>query len=170
VDLKFGRFLFDDVTTQTEFERVVRQALVTQDAPQTPAPEKIRVPRRGQKTPYAMSVVAVRRPEDRALLPEGAGCMVFIYDDRANDLPTERLAWLYRLTAAELRICEAIHREGSVETAALSLSLTQHTVRSHLKNVYTKFGVATQGQLMQRLAGSFRLSEGIERPETDSSG
>jgi DNA-binding CsgD family transcriptional regulator len=164
VALKFGRFLFQNILTQTEFERVVRLAMAATQRDAVPAPYEVRVPRRGPGTPYAMSVIPVSRSSDRAVLPDGAGCLILIYDlEVPNQLPVERLAWLYRLTPAEVRVCESLFRVGSVDSAALDLSLTRNTVRSHLKSVYTKFGVATQGQLMQRLANSLRLSEGIDR-------
>jgi DNA-binding CsgD family transcriptional regulator len=167
IALKFGRFLFDSVATQTEFERVVRETLVLPENAEAPVLQKVRVARRSEDgPPYAINVVPVQRPDSRALMPDDAGCMVLIYDDDAwMELPTDRLAWLYQLTSAEARICEALYRSGSVDAAAQLLCLTRHTVRSHLKSIYTKFGVSTQVQLMQRLANSVRLIEGIERKD-----
>lgn len=171
ITLKFGRFLFDSVATQSEFERVVRETLVLPENAEAPALQKIRVARRGDDgPPYAINVVPVQRPDSRALMPDDAGCMVLIYDDEGwMELPTDRLAWLYQLTSAEARICEALYRSGSVDAAAQLLCLTRHTVRSHLKSIYSKFGVSSQVQLMQRLANSVRLIEGIERKDTQGS-
>jgi DNA-binding CsgD family transcriptional regulator len=170
--LKFGRFLFDDVATQTEFEREVREAVARPvDDEEATQVRRVRVPRHGAAPPYGLQIVGVNRSDSRALMPDGAGCMVLIYDDESwRELPVERLAWLYRLTSAEARICDALFRFGSVESAAQALCLTRHTVRSHLKSIYTKFGVATQVQLMQRLGNSVRLTEGIDRREAEGSG
>jgi DNA-binding CsgD family transcriptional regulator len=126
-----------------------------------PIPHEVRVPRYGPGSPYAMSVIPLTNSGDRAVLPDGAGCLVLLYDlEVANPLPVDRLAWLYRLTPAESRVCEPLFRAGSVDAVAVDLSLTRNTVRSHLKNIYAKFGVVSQGQLMQRLANSLRLTEG----------
>jgi DNA-binding CsgD family transcriptional regulator len=163
ISLKFGRFLFDNVTTQAAFERAMREVLTRLASDdESSVLQNVRIPRRSGRPPYAMTVVAVRRPDSRALMPDGAGCMVLIYDDEHwCELPLERLTWLYGLTSAEARICEVLYRAGSVEACAQSLCLTRHTVRSHLKSIYRKFSVSTQSQLVQRLASSIRLV-GIE--------
>jgi DNA-binding CsgD family transcriptional regulator len=164
VELKFGRFLFQSIPTQMEFERLVRTAMIAVQGDLPPVPREIRVSRRGPGSPYAMSVIPVSRSADRAVLPDGAGALVFIHDLEApNPLPLERLAWLYRLTPAEMRICEALFRVGSVDAAAADLGLSRNTVRSHLKSIYSKFGITTQSQLMQRLANSIRFTDGIDR-------
>lgn len=166
IRLKLGRFLFDSISIQGEFERVVRLALAVHDSDIAPQPTEVRVPRSGTGAPYALSVIPVDNSSDRALLPEGAGCLVLIHDLQSVDpLPATRLAWLYRLTPAEMRICESLYRGGSVDSVADDLNLTRNTVRSHLKSIYSKFGVTTQGQLMKRLTQSARLAEGVVRHE-----
>ena len=164
LDLKFGRFLFDNVTTQTEFERAVRVAVASVDRDIQAAPHEIRVMRLSGGSPYALVVIPLVGTSDRALLPDGATCLILIHDlERTGDLPLERLAWLYGLTPAEVRICDSLFRVGSVDSTARDLSLTRNTVRSHLKSIYAKFGVTAQGQLMQRLANSVTFTEGIKR-------
>ena len=161
LEVKFGRFLFDNVTTQAEFERAVRVAATSIGSDIPAVPYRIRVTRRSGGSPYALVVIPVHDSTHRALLPDGAACMILLHDlDHTEELPLERLAWLYRLTPAEIRICESLYRNGSIDSAAEDLHLTRNTVRSHLKSIYGKFGVATQGQLMQRLANSATLTRG----------
>jgi DNA-binding CsgD family transcriptional regulator len=161
LEIKFGRFLFENVTTQAEFERAVRVAAASIGSDIPAAPYRIRVTRRSGGSPYALVVIPVHDSTQRALMPDGAACMILLHDlDHTEELPLERLAWLYRLTPAEIRICESLYREGSIDSAAENLHLTRNTVRSHLKSIYGKFGVATQGQLMQRLANSATLARG----------
>jgi DNA-binding CsgD family transcriptional regulator len=166
VELRFGRFIFQDVATQVEFERLVRTAMLDAQEATAPAAGRIRVPRRGVGSPYMISVVPVSRPGDRAVLPEGAGCLVLIHDlDVSDPLPLDGLAWLYRLTPAEARVCDVLFRSASIDRTAGELGLTRNTVRSHLKSIYSKLGITTQGQLMQRLANSTRLTNGAETGE-----
>ncbi len=168
--LKFGRFLFENVTTQTEFERAVRVATASIGSDIPALPYKIRVMRRSAGSPYALAVIPVHASSDRVLLPDGAACIILIHDlERVEELPAERLAWLYKLTPAETRICESLYRTGSIDSAAEDLHLTRNTVRSHLKSIYGKFGVATQGQLMQRLANAPALTRGYVRNRFGSS-
>ncbi|MCC7256767.1 MAG: helix-turn-helix transcriptional regulator [Gammaproteobacteria bacterium] len=163
--LRHGRFIFDDLALQAEFERMVRLTIAGQDDETPQIPHRMRVSRPGATTPVGLSIISISRSIDRALLTDGTCCMVLIHDIAGlNPLPIERLSWLYDLTPAEARICEAMYRTGSIDATALELHLTRHTVRSHLKAVYVKFGVGTQAQLMQRLANAARLAEhGIER-------
>ena len=170
IDLKFGRFLLDNVATQGEFERAVRVAVSSLGRDTQPKNQVIRVARRRAGSPYALTVVPMLATSDRALLPDGTACMILIHDlERTEKLPLDRLAWLYRLTQAEVRICESLFREGSVDATALDLCISRHTVRSHLKSIFAKFGVVTQGQLIQRLANSLTLSDGLNRDESQAS-
>lgn len=150
--LKDGRFTFDDPAIQTEFERSVRTVVASMlNGPQVP-PQELRVPGGKHRAACALTVVPLYRRESRLVLPPEALCMVAISDHGGiNPLPIGHLVWLYGLTPSEARICEALHRSGSVEAAAKSLNVTRHTVRSHLKNIYAKVGVANQSQLLQRL-------------------
>jgi DNA-binding CsgD family transcriptional regulator len=163
VQLKLGRFLFDNIATQMQFEHAVRVAVGAPSGEGSSGPQRIRVPRPGSGRPCQLSVLPVSSWSDRALLPEGAGCMVLIFDEQdLVPLPVDRLTWLYRLTGAEARTCQALYELGSVEAAAERLKLTQHTVRSHLKAIYPKFGVSSQSQLMQRLVSAAHQSLTIE--------
>jgi DNA-binding CsgD family transcriptional regulator len=164
IDLKFGRFLFDDVSVQAEFERALCGAVASIGRDIPAVPRQVKVKRRSSGSLYVLVVVPLPNTSDRALLPDGTACAILIHDlDRVHGLPLERLAALYQLTPAELRTCESLYRTGSVDSAARSLSLTRNTVRSHLKSIYAKFGVANQGQLVLRLANSVSLGQGMER-------
>lgn len=153
MQIKLGRFLFDDVLTQVEFEQAVRSAVTSAAGDDLRVPQRLRVTPRDGRSPLVLSVIPLTNWSDRVLLPVGAGCMVLIFDEGSSPpLPVARLAWLYQLTPAEARTCDALYHGGSIEAAAGLLTLSPHTVRSHLKNVYAKFGVASLPQLMQRLA------------------
>jgi len=164
LSLKFGRFHFEDITLQAEFERLARLALETPSGETSARPQEVRHPRKNGSGQYGLSILPVIRSSDRALLPDGAAAMVLIYDPAGLrlPLPLQRLSWFYDLTPAEARICEGLYRTGSSEAAAQDLNVTQHTVRSHLKTIYAKIGVATQAQLMQRLTHSALLESPID--------
>lgn len=150
--IKFGRFLFDEVTTQTRFETAVRTALDASAPVNGASRSDIRVNRASGRPPIELGVIPVRRPSDQALMPEGTSCIVVINDPATpQTVAPERLVRLYGLTASEARVCEALLTTGAVIEAAESLHITANTARSHLKSVFDKVGVANQAQLMQRL-------------------
>ncbi len=155
MQLRYGRFIFDTIATQTEFERAVRTVISSMLGGPPVRPQELRVPRRSNCSPYALTVVPLNKADYRLMLSPEAGCVVALTDyNDVRTLPVAHLSWLYRLTPAEVRICESLHQNGSVDAVTRSLNLTRHTVRSHLKNIYTKMGVSNQSQLLQRLINS----------------
>jgi DNA-binding CsgD family transcriptional regulator len=150
--LKFGRFLFDEVAVQSWFETTLRHASNHSAGNRSAERSEIRVGRSSGNTPLELVVIPVHRPSDRALMPEGCGCMVVINDPALPQvIAPERLVRLYGLTGAEAKVCEALLATGSASEAAERLHIASNTARSHLKSIFGKIGVANQAQLMQRL-------------------
>ncbi|WP_349630361.1 helix-turn-helix transcriptional regulator [Bradyrhizobium canariense] len=71
----------------------------------------------------------------------------------ASPPPLEALAKLYRLTASEVRLIEAVMKVSGVKALAGLLGLTQATVKTHLHNVFRKTGTARQSELVKLIAG-----------------
>lgn len=57
-------------------------------------------------------------------------------------------------TAAELRICSMIQRGISLSETSKALSITESTLRSHLRSIFAKAGVAGQVGLVRLLVAS----------------
>ena len=55
------------------------------------------------------------------------------------------------LTAAEFRICSMMHRGISLNEASKTLSIADSTLRTHLRSIFAKAGVAGQVGLVRRL-------------------
>jgi len=67
--------------------------------------------------------------------------------------PLEAVAKLYKLTASEVRVLDAIVRVNGVEAMAKTLGLSQATVKTHLHNLFRKTGTTRQSQLVKLIAG-----------------
>lgn len=161
VGLRQGRLWFGSLAVKVAFEQALQLALAAGPGDATPLSGEIRLQRRRAQLPLALSVVACNSASDRAILPEGAGAMLLFHDPAMpHVLPGERLAWLYRLTPAELRVCEALYATGTIVDAAIRLGLAHQTIRSHLKSIYAKFGVTSQALLMQKLANTLWMATG----------
>ena len=75
---------------------------------------------------------------------------VFFHDpDREFQLPGEALAKLYKLTGAELRLLLALAHGATLNEIAAKSGTAITTVRSHLKNLFTKTGKSRQSELVQ---------------------
>ncbi len=110
---------------------------------------------------------AVSRPSGRrsyavtvapgAGMPHVAGvpttwALVFIADPEVHaELPTERIARLYGLTAAEAQLAVALAMGQSVNEYADAHELSLHTVRSALKQVFAKTDTGRQVELVRLL-------------------
>jgi DNA-binding NarL/FixJ family response regulator len=70
-----------------------------------------------------------------------------------NPAPLETLAKLYKLTASEVRVVDAVMKVGSIKAMAEMLGLSQATVKTHLQSVFQKTGVNRQSDLVKLIAG-----------------
>jgi DNA-binding CsgD family transcriptional regulator len=65
-----------------------------------------------------------------------------------HEAPAELLRRLFGLTRAEARLCERLVAGMSVEEAAADLGLKIPTIRTQLKSIFAKTGVARQAELV----------------------
>jgi DNA-binding CsgD family transcriptional regulator len=77
----------------------------------------------------------------------------------ASPPPLEALAKLYKLTASEVRVLDAVMKVSGVRALADLLGLSQPTVKTHLHNVFRKTGTARQSELVKLIAGFELASE-----------
>jgi DNA-binding CsgD family transcriptional regulator len=89
-----------------------------------------------------------------AAAPHRAVAAVFVHK-AAQSLasPPEVLAKAYRLTPRELGVLFAVVEAGGVGDVAALLGLSQATVKTHLRQVFAKTGVARQAELVRLVAG-----------------
>jgi DNA-binding CsgD family transcriptional regulator/PAS domain-containing protein len=67
--------------------------------------------------------------------------------------PLEAIAKLYRLTASEVRVLDAVLKVNGVKAIAETLGVSQATVKTHLHNVFRKTATKRQSDLVKLVAG-----------------
>jgi DNA-binding CsgD family transcriptional regulator len=67
--------------------------------------------------------------------------------------PLEAIAKLYKLTASEVRVLDAVLKAKGVKAMAEMLGVSQATVKTHLHNLFRKTGTNRQSDLVKLLAG-----------------
>jgi DNA-binding CsgD family transcriptional regulator len=104
----------------------------------------------------ALSTISISRPSGRRALSVAVSGMqqhavvLFVSDPaRQSGCQAERIQVLYGLTECESRLVEALAAGVSLAGYARTASVTLHTVRGHLKNVFGKTGTHSQAQLMR---------------------
>lgn len=80
---------------------------------------------------------------------------LYVVDPLPPSLPDgDLLRRMYRFSPAETRVVVEMLQGHSVEGTAEALSLSIHTVRAHLKNLFAKTGVRRQSDLLQLITTS----------------
>ncbi len=81
---------------------------------------------------------------------QGARFIVFITDPDALQLPDDaRLQRLYGLTPAQSKVALALAGGSTYREAAETLAVSEDTVRSHVKEIYSKLRVNRQADLVR---------------------
>jgi DNA-binding CsgD family transcriptional regulator/PAS domain-containing protein len=79
---------------------------------------------------------------------------VFIRNTTPNaPPPLEAIAKLYKLTAGEVRVLDAMLKINGVKAMAETLGVSEGTVRTHLHNLFRKTGTQRQADLVKLVAG-----------------
>ncbi len=71
----------------------------------------------------------------------------------ATPTPLETLANLYKLTASEIRVVDAIIRVSGIDAIAEVLGILPSTVKTHLNHIFRKCGAKSQIGLIKLIAG-----------------
>lgn len=96
-----------------------------------------------------------RSTREEARIPEGATAAVFIRKTSLhNSTALETVAKLYRLTAMEVRVLQAVVEIGGAPVAADALGISETTVKTHLRNLFQKTDCRRQADLVKLLAGA----------------
>jgi DNA-binding CsgD family transcriptional regulator len=144
VSVQNGRLRFADAAFDERLDLLLEQCRTGRGAAQ-PIAARFRRPR-------VQSYFAVVRP----VLPEAnqrnvAAC-VFIYaTDGRRDISADVLHELYGLTRAQAAVARRLFSGRTIEQTAVALRLSPNTVRSHLKQIFTKCEVQSQAELMHLL-------------------
>ena len=106
---------------------------------------------RGRGRAEPIELVSPRRTASRpasASAPDDAGQPLDLIATQSQ-LVRER----YRLTAREAEVMELIARGHSVARIAESLVVSENTIRTHSKHLYTKLGIHKKQELVDLLEG-----------------
>lgn len=107
------------------------------------------IPRASGGRPFVLMATSLLDPECSAAHRDIAAC-VFISDPNAREIcPPEVLELLYSLTGAEAELVALLAEGRSLEEVAGERGVTMNTVRSQLKQVFSKTETNRQGELLQ---------------------
>lgn len=148
--LEDGRLVLDDpaATRQLGYEIIHALKLATGQLKDESLPQVLHL--QVEDRPTTLVFIPVRNQLDSAVSSPGA--LVFIHQQGYS--PSQDLAPLqavFELTAAEVLVCELLVQGKSVPEIAAELGKSRETVRSQLKQVFSKTGTSSQAELVLTL-------------------
>lgn len=130
----------------------IDNALKTVAGAPGPVNRVLAIPRPG-RLPITV-LVSPFKPARDGLGPPVPAAIVFIRDPERPSASQEALQSLFGLTATEAAIASALAVGQSLNDIAARYRITLNTIRTHIKNVFTKTGTNRQPELVALLRGT----------------
>jgi len=157
------RIAFADGETDSQFDRLLKAnggaradgkaARKTGEKAEPSAGKATRVFAAKIKRPGAVPCRVLVTPVTLDGEAHTAGFLALIYAPAARrDITPEVLLEIYGLTRAQADVARQLYAGLSVEETAVRLGLSLNTVRTHLKQIFSKCEVQSQAELMHTLA------------------
>jgi DNA-binding CsgD family transcriptional regulator len=142
-------------------EKAIRQAASTSSRKGLPAGGTVLVSRRA-RPPLQILVSPI---SNSAVTSESVAAIAFITDPSQRQRPTDDvLRARFGLTTAECRVALLLSDGHAPRQIANMIGVTENTVRSQIKSIFSKTGVNRQGELILLLLNHSRLAIQSERP------
>lgn len=108
------------------------------------------IPKKDRTIPLVVQVIPIN---ERFFLKEGQGsALIILYDSSYYPLPDpEFLTKLFKFTSQEKNIAILLTKGMDLKEISKELKISLHTVRTHLKHIYSKTNTARQAELMKLL-------------------
>lgn len=146
LQVRNGRLAFTDAALDSRFERLLKSSGKADGQPRWIAAS---VKRAGAAT--CRVLVSPIRVEDGHA--HATAYIVVIYAPATQRaIAPEVLLEIYGLTRAQADVARRLYAGLSVEETAIELQLSPNTVRSHLKQIFSKCEVQSQAELLRSLA------------------
>jgi DNA-binding CsgD family transcriptional regulator len=144
--LRAGRLAFTDPALDEQMQRAVAGSASGSRGGRTVLAARIRC--KGSD-PYRIVVRAVPSDSDQR---DVAFFAIIYAPNGARGIAVDVLRQVYGMTPAQAAVASSLFAGRSVEQTAQVLDLSPNTVRSHLKQVFTKCEVNSQAELLHLLA------------------
>ncbi|MCF8777767.1 helix-turn-helix transcriptional regulator [Vibrio sp. IRLE0018] len=93
--------------------------------------------------------------EEKQLLDEGIGCIVYLYDrEKSATLNPTLLKPIFNFTDAETEVCQLLALGYSRDEIAQLSHRSPHTIKDHIKSIYSKTGTGKQSDLIATILTS----------------
>jgi DNA-binding CsgD family transcriptional regulator len=154
VSLRGGRLAVADTAIQAELDAALGGALGISRGVVAPPPAPILVTGRPGECGAQVTYTPLRPRSVQGGLAPGAAVVAVLREERRHPrraIPAG-LRTTFRLTRAEVRLCEALVEGSSLPECAARLDISRNTAKTHLARIFDKTGVRSQVALLRLLA------------------
>jgi DNA-binding CsgD family transcriptional regulator len=146
IKVRAGRFAFLDSTLDKRLSRLIESYGRRPSGAVRSMAAQIR---HNRSPPYRVLVAPVPPDADERQV----SFVVLIYGPREwREISIDVLVEVYGLTRAQAEVARSLFAGQSVEETAAALELSRNTVRTHLKQIFTRCEVRSQRELLHLLA------------------
>jgi DNA-binding CsgD family transcriptional regulator len=144
ISLRNGRLAFADAELDARFARLLGSGRGGGDGKSLAA-----AVRNNGAMPCRLVVV----PTSAQVARQGVKFVALVYaSEGSRSISPDLLVDLYGLTRAQANVARRLYAGSSVEETAAQLKLSPNTVRTHLKQIFSKCEVQSQAELLLLLA------------------
>jgi DNA-binding CsgD family transcriptional regulator len=146
------------IAVDARANRLLQEAIAATESGQADISTKgvaIRLSASGSECWLAHVLPLTASAREQAGIPEAATAAVFVRKaSLANPTALETVAKLYKLTAMEVRVLQAVVEIGGAPLASEALGVSEATVKTHLRNLFQKTDSRRQADLVKLVAGA----------------
>lgn len=159
-----GRLHAADPRAHAQLEGALNMALHGAQGILVAPPDPVVIPRQGRPHPYHVLFSQLPLRPDETGTPGGSAVTALIHEEwlAGSRYLSVALGSVYRLTRAEIRLCQALLGGSSLAEAADQLNVSRNTAKTHLTRIFDKTRVRSQSALLRLLAVGSR--DGINNP------
>ena len=162
-----GRVLIDDQEASQQVLGSTEMAVVAARKGERLPGQSIALPRPSGARPYAAMVTPLwgkHLQAHQALTSKPVAAMFLSNPDQPTETSVELLERMFGLTPAEASVLNKIVAGCTVRQSAEHLSISEYTVRHHLKSVFDKTGTRRQSEVIRLVSASPLWRAHLDKP------
>lgn len=159
-----GQFSADNPLSQRALTAALRATLTIDPCSTEHFSDSVIIPRPSSQAIYKLQFSALAGQSEFGV--GGKFAAIIFVTDSAQQMAVDP-TWLvntYGLTPAEARVAVIMLECGATQEVADYCNISLHTVRSHLKQIYTKLGVDTRARFVKLMLGLAGMGEYKSKP------
>jgi len=146
-----NKLLVGSRSEQAIFSRLLKETMVENEIDPLPAPKAMNISEADGQV--ALSLLVLPAPSGVCVSGKVRdwAAVIISANSKRPDPPADILRQLFPFTQVEARIVKALLRHDTLKAVAVENHITVNTLKTHLKNIYSKTGTSRQTELIRLL-------------------